>query len=47
MGRMELEETLMQWKGASHVHNWFDDANDKAKASKAPKGFLENFYENA
>lgn len=47
MGRMELEETLMLWKGASHVNNWFEAAA-AAQAEKAekPKGFLENFYEN-
>lgn len=44
MGRMELEETLMLWKGASHVSNWFDSAveAEKAKAKPAP-GFLADF----
>lgn len=45
-GRMELEETLMLWKGPSHVNNWFAAAAEarQAKAAK-PKGFLENFFE--
>jgi len=46
MGRMELEETLMLWKGASHVNNWFDAAQEaKAVADAKPVGFLDSFFE--
>lgn len=44
-GRMELEETLMLWKGPSHVTNWFDNAAQAKLAKEAkPKSFLDNFY---
>ena len=45
MGRMELEETLMLWKGPSHVTNWFDNAA-QAKFVKEvkPPAFLDNFF---
>lgn len=49
-GRMELEETLMLWKGASHVMNWFETAQekevDKAKA-KSSSAFLDDFFRGA
>ena len=36
----------MQWKGASHVNNWFDEAAAvKAKADAKPAGFLDNFFD--
>jgi len=41
-GRMELEETLMLWKGDSHVNNWFDEARASSKPSANPS-FMENF----
>lgn len=47
LGRMELEETLMLWKGPSHINNWFDDANAKLKAaevSKSASPFLDSFF---
>lgn len=45
MGRMELEETLMLWKGSSHVTNWFENAVEAAKIRAKPKpGFLDNFF---
>jgi len=45
MGRMELEETLMLWKGQSHVTNWFEGSVEKAKVAAKPKpGFLDNFF---
>ena len=45
MGRMELEETMMLWKGPSHVSNYFDDALAKSKKVAKPKaGFLDNFF---
>ena len=44
-GRMELEETLMLWKGASHVTNWFENAIEAEKAkAKPPAGFLDDFF---
>ena len=44
-GRMELEETLMLWKGPSHVTNWFDNAAQAKLAKEAkPAGFLDNFF---
>lgn len=44
-GRMELEETLMLWKGASHVSNWFDAAAAaKAKADVPKPEFLDDFF---
>ena len=43
-GRMELEETLMLWKGPSHVHNWFDAAQAEAKAVAEPATFLDDFF---
>ena len=44
MGRMELEETLMLWKGASHVQNWFDNAvAAEKKKAKPAAGFLADF----
>ena len=50
IGRMELEETLMLWKGPSHVRNWFEAQEEalKAKAaSKSKTGFLDNFFAGA
>jgi len=45
-GRMELEETLMLWKGGSHVCNFFEDAAElKKEKAKPPPGFLENFFD--
>ena len=41
---MELEETLMLWKGQSHVTNWFDDARD---AEKVKKRESESFKKSA
>lgn len=47
MGRMELEETLMLWKGASHVNNWFEAQAERVETRGAPPtGFLENFFAN-
>jgi len=43
-GRMELEETLMLWKGPSHVNNWFDAAQAKSSAEVAPPSFLDDFF---
>ena len=42
-GRMDLEETLMMWKGASHVANWFDAAQE-ARIEAAPTDFLDDFF---
>ena len=48
MGRMELEETMMLWKGPSHVSNYFENAAEaQKKAAKAPAGFLDKFYSGA
>lgn len=45
MGRMELEETLMLWKGPSHVANWFENAKSaKLKAETPAPDFLDNFF---
>jgi hypothetical protein len=45
LGRMELEETLMLWKGQSHVVGWFENAASKAAtAEDKPPGFLDNFF---
>ena len=41
-GRMELEETLMLWKGPSHVANWFDAQAAKDAAKIKPEGFLDS-----
>ena len=41
-GRMELEETLMLWKGDSHVNNWFDAAR-AASMPQAKPTFMEKF----
>lgn len=41
-GRMELEETLMLWKGDSHINNWFDNAREAAKPAANPS-FMEKF----
>ena len=36
----------MQWKGASHVNNWFDEAvAAKAKADAKSTGFLDDFFD--
>lgn len=43
-GRMELEETLMLWKGPSHVANWFDAAQATKATTEAPADFLDNFF---
>merc|ERR1712087_1104262 len=44
LGRMELEETLMLWKGESHIKGYFENLilQQEAKA-KAERGFLEQF----
>lgn len=41
-GRMELEETLMLWKGDSHVNNFFDSCRAASKPSAKPE-FMEKF----
>ena len=41
-GRMELEETLMLWKGDSHINNFFDDARERSKPSANPS-FMDKF----
>ena len=47
-GRMELEETLMMWKGNSHVQGWFDAQLAKRALVEKPKRseFLDAFFEN-
>ena len=45
LGRMELEETLMLWKGESHVNGLFDRLLDKeADLTAAAPTFLEDFF---
>jgi len=48
LGRMELEETLMLWKGESHVKNLFDQmiANEEAASTKVEDKFMESFLNN-
>ena len=41
-GRMELEETLMLWKGDSHINNFFDDARENSKPAANPS-FMDKF----
>ena len=41
-GRMELEETLMLWKGDSHINNFFDDARERSKPAATPS-FMDKF----
>mmetsp|Transcript_44008 Transcript_44008/g.73084 ORF Transcript_44008/g.73084 Transcript_44008/m.73084 type:complete len:138 (-) Transcript_44008:481-894(-) len=44
LGRMELEETLMLWKGESHIQGFFDGLLEKEAARGAkPPTFLDNF----
>ena len=43
-GRMELEETLMLWKGESHVNGWFDKQLAKNAADVSPNTFMDKFY---
>eukprot|EP00900_Chrysochromulina_parva_P007036 jgi/Chrpa1/16333/Chrysochromulina_OHIO_Genome00020116-RA len=43
-GRMELEETLMLWKGPSHVNNWFEAATASKTKDAKPATFLDNFF---
>jgi len=43
-GRMDLEETLMMWKGNSHVANWFEAAAEKKTKKVEPEGFLDKFF---
>jgi len=41
-GRMELEETLMLWKGDSHINNFFDDVRSKSLPAANPS-FMDKF----
>ena len=45
-GRMELEETLMLWKGESHIQGYFDlllSKEEEAQTQQSPS-FLDDFY---
>jgi predicted AlkP superfamily pyrophosphatase or phosphodiesterase len=42
--RMELEATLMLWKGPSHVNNWFEAATASKTKDAKPATFLDNFF---
>ena len=45
LGRMELEETLMLWKGESHINGLFDRLLDKeAELTAAAPTFLQDFF---
>ena len=44
LGRMELEETLMLWKGESHIQGYFDLLLSKEEAPTEQTSFLESFY---
>ncbi|KAL1515674.1 hypothetical protein AB1Y20_002291 [Prymnesium parvum] len=45
-GRMELEETMMMWKGDSHVISWLEEADAKRTAAMKSKKneFLDKFF---
>jgi len=46
-GRMELEETMMLWKGDSHVIGWLETQAEKRAAAAKTKSktvFLDNFF---
>ena len=43
-GRMELEETLMLWKGPSHDNNWFEGATASKTKDAKPATFLDSFF---
>ena len=47
MGRMELEETLMIWKGESHVLGYFDKLVDEHEQDTKPlkSSFVDDFCE--
>ena len=44
LGRMELEETLMLWKGESHIQGYFEQLQSKEEAPPAQQSFLDSFY---
>mmetsp|Transcript_37924 Transcript_37924/g.88762 ORF Transcript_37924/g.88762 Transcript_37924/m.88762 type:complete len:137 (-) Transcript_37924:420-830(-) len=46
LGRMELEETLMLWKGESHIKGYFESLvlKEEAKA-KEERSFLDKFLD--
>lgn len=45
LGRMELEETLMLWKGESHILQLFDELMEKEEQKDvAQPTFLDKFF---
>jgi len=46
MGRMDLEETLMLWKGESHIMQLFETLAEKRdKIAEPPPTFLDTFFD--